>query len=429
MVTNPPPIDPALLWSLIKLASPLISTTTSQYERNKAKWDRRFASFFGLTVFSACDIWEIVKRVFDNKRLTKRDFLWGLYFLKVYPTESQAAATFNTSETTWRTTVKRVVKILKEMDQIHLDDRWINWNILAPSIYVDGVDVPVTESRPLDRELFSHKFKRAGYRFQVATAIGSSRIVHVSSGTPCGLFNDLSQVQRTLLCELELEEKVAADRGYLGDERVLTKLKGTSPEIKKHNKNWNLMGARHETVNKRMKDFRILAGLYRGRREEIVVIFCAIAQITNIISGEVPRYTGIGNAFSRIAAEQGVVSFWRGNFTNCIRYFPTQAINLASKDFFKSMFPKYSPKSEFWSFFAANMASGGAAGAFSLSFVYPLDYARTRLASDVGSGKRQFNGLWDCLVKTAKGPKGIFGLYQGFGISVAGIIPYRGVQF
>ncbi|KAI8615550.1 putative mitochondrial ADP/ATP translocase [Chytriomyces sp. MP71] len=148
-----------------------------------------------------------------------------------------------------------------------------------------------------------------------------------------------------------------------------------------------------------------------------------------IISGEVPRYTGIGNAFVRVYSEQGLGAFWRGNLTNCIRYFPTQAINLASKDFFKGMFPKYNPKTEFWPFFASNMASGGAAGAFSLSFVYPLDYARTRLASDVGSGKRQFAGLWDCLVKTTQGPKGFLSLYQGFGISVAGIIPYRGVQF
>lgn len=54
---------------------------------------------------------------------------------------------------------------------------------------------------------------------------------------------------------------------------------------------------------------------------------------------------------------------------------------------------------------------------------------RTRLASDVGSGKRDFNGLWDCLSKTARGPKGFFGLYNGFGVSVMGIIPYRGVYF
>lgn len=53
----------------------------------------------------------------------------------------------------------------------------------------------------------------------------------------------------------------------------------------------------------------------------------------------------------------------------------------------------------------------------------------TRLASDVGSGKRDFNGLWDCLSRTARGPKGILGLYNGFGVSVLGIIPYRGVYF
>lgn len=80
-------------------------------------------------------------------------------------------------------------------------------------------------------------------------------------------------------------------------------------------------------------------------------------------------------------------------------------------------------------FFLVQMASGGLAGAGSLCIVYPLDYARTRLASDVGSGKRDFKGLGDCLMKTARGPRGVLALYNGFGVSVAGIIPYRGVYF
>jgi solute carrier family 25 (adenine nucleotide translocator) protein 4/5/6/31 len=147
-----------------------------------------------------------------------------------------------------------------------------------------------------------------------------------------------------------------------------------------------------------------------------------------IRSGEVPRYTGIGNCFSRIHAEQGMAAFWRGNFTNCIRYFPTQAFNLSFKDSIKKMFPKYNPKTEFGMFFAVNMASGGMAAAGSLCIVYPLDYARTRLASDVGAGKKTFNGLGDCLKKTAAGPQGPMGLYAGFGVSLMGIIPYRGFQ-
>mmetsp|Transcript_7252 Transcript_7252/g.8789 ORF Transcript_7252/g.8789 Transcript_7252/m.8789 type:complete len:311 (-) Transcript_7252:85-1017(-) len=148
-----------------------------------------------------------------------------------------------------------------------------------------------------------------------------------------------------------------------------------------------------------------------------------------IISGEIPRYTGIGNCFTRIASEQGVGAFWRGNGVNIIRYFPTQAFNLAFKDSIKAMFPKYNKNTQFWQFFATQLASGGLAGAASLTIVYPLDYARTRLASDVGTGKRQFNGLMDCLVKTAKSEGGFLSLYNGFGPSVAGIIAYRGSQF
>jgi solute carrier family 25 (adenine nucleotide translocator) protein 4/5/6/31 len=148
-----------------------------------------------------------------------------------------------------------------------------------------------------------------------------------------------------------------------------------------------------------------------------------------IKSGEVKRYNGIMDCFTRVASEQGIGAFWRGNFTNVIRYFPTQAFNFAFKDQIKTIFPKYNKKTQWGSTVMVNIAAGGLAGAGSLCIVYPLDYARTRLASDVGSGKRTFNGLADCLVKTAKGPSGVMGLYNGFGVSVMGIVPYRGVYF
>merc|ERR1711959_484994 len=137
----------------------------------------------------------------------------------------------------------------------------------------------------------------------------------------------------------------------------------------------------------------------------------------DIISGKVPRYTGVINCFSRVASEQGVASFWRGNMANVIRYFPTQAFNFAFKDTIKGFFPKYNPKTEFLPFFMTNLASGGLAGASSLLIVYPLDFARTRLAADVGkSTDREFTGLVDCLTKVAK-KGGYFSLSQGFGVS------------
>jgi len=146
-----------------------------------------------------------------------------------------------------------------------------------------------------------------------------------------------------------------------------------------------------------------------------------------IISGEVARYTGIVDCFTRVSSEQGVKAFWRGNLTNIIRYFPTQAFNFAFKDSIKAMFPKADKNTEFGKFFMINMAAG-LAGAGSLCIVYPLDYARTRLASDVGSGKAQFDGLADCIKKTVAAG-GIGSIYNGIGVSVVGIIPYRGVYF
>lgn len=141
------------------------------------------------------------------------------------------------------------------------------------------------------------------------------------------------------------------------------------------------------------------------------------------------KYKGIVDCLIRVPKEEGIGAFWRGNLANVIRYFPTQALNFAFKDTYKKIFCPYDPKKEFWKFFFGNLASGGAAGATSLLFVYPLDFARTRLAADVGKGsERQFTGLTDCLGKIYKSD-GALGLYRGFGISVLGIIVYRACYF
>ncbi|KAK7059007.1 ADP/ATP carrier protein [Paramarasmius palmivorus] len=142
-------------------------------------------------------------------------------------------------------------------------------------------------------------------------------------------------------------------------------------------------------------------------------------------------YEGILDAGRRTIADEGVLALWRGNTANVIRYFPTQALNFAFKDYFKSLFG-FKKSDGYWKWFAGNVASGGAAGASSLLFVYSLDYARTRLANDAksakGGGARQFNGLVDVYKKTLASD-GIAGLYRGFVPSVVGIIVYRGLYF
>lgn len=163
--------------------------------------------------------------------------------------------------------------------------------------------------------------------------------------------------------------------------------------------------------------------------ERVKLILQVQAANKQVVAGK--EYKGIIDCFVRIPKEQGFGAFWRGNLANVIRYFPTQALNFAFKDVYKQVFlGGVDQKTQFWRYFFGNLGSGGAAGATSLCFVYPLDYARTRLGADVGKGNadRQYTGLVDCIKKTLKSD-GAIGLYRGFSVSVQGIIIYRAAYF
>jgi len=146
-----------------------------------------------------------------------------------------------------------------------------------------------------------------------------------------------------------------------------------------------------------------------------------------ILSGEMKRYTGMGDCFMRHVSELGASSLWRGNVANCIRYVPTAACNLMFKDTIKGLFPKPNKDKEFGKFAAVQIASGSAAGGLTNTIVYPLIYVRTVLGADIGKVKK-YNGMGDCLAKTVK-EGGFFSLYNGIGPSTVGIVVYRGAQF
>ena len=147
------------------------------------------------------------------------------------------------------------------------------------------------------------------------------------------------------------------------------------------------------------------------------------------LAGSSQQYSGIVNSFKRIAMDQGVLSFWRGNVANCLRYFPTQAMNFAFKEKYQAIFVRPREEVGFAVFFMGYLASGAAAGATSLTVAYPLEFTYTRMAADVGKdGKKMYSGLVDCIKQTVQSD-GIKGLYRGYGPSVAGIVVYRAGYF
>jgi solute carrier family 25 (adenine nucleotide translocator) protein 4/5/6/31 len=161
--------------------------------------------------------------------------------------------------------------------------------------------------------------------------------------------------------------------------------------------------------------------------ERVKILMQTMDSNPDVISGKVKPYASIADCFKRVSAEQGFWAFWRGNLVNCLRYAPQQGSALAFNDFFKGLFPKYDKNTQSGQFFGAALLSGGMAGATAMVICYPLDYARTRLASDLKAGKGQFDGIGDCLKKTVQ-QQGFVGLYRGTAVSIGGAFVYRAGQ-
>eukprot|EP01084_Bolivina_argentea_P028695 53290_1 len=145
-------------------------------------------------------------------------------------------------------------------------------------------------------------------------------------------------------------------------------------------------------------------------------------------------YKSAMDCIKQIFINEGIKSFWRGNLTNCIRYFNYQALNFTLKEKIKYKFHEYSLISnnhrDLTNILFTHIIIGGMAGLFSGTILYSLDYTRTRLANDIllKQTNRQFTGIIDVYKQTLK-TDGFIGLYRGFFITCANIVLYRGMYF
>ena len=102
--------------------------------------------------------------------------------------------------------------------QIKWENRYINDVGNNCLISVDGIDFKIREPCPFVKEVnknwFSHKFKRAGLRYEVGICIRTGHVVWLHGPFPCGKYPDLAIFNRSLANCLDEHEMVEADRGY-----------------------------------------------------------------------------------------------------------------------------------------------------------------------------------------------------------------------
>lgn len=155
-----------------------------------------------------------------------------------------------------------------------------------------------------------------------------------------------------------------------------------------------------------------------------------LLQNQNMASAEHNRYAGAIDAARRIAKEQGIVAFMRGNLTNCVRVIPGSALRFTFMDHFQALaaygLPAPDGAQPAVLPLHRQMLSGAMSGALPTLLVYPLDLTRTKLSADVGVS-RQYAGIVDCIRQTTR-RHGWRGNYRGLLVSLLEIMPYTALS-
>jgi len=74
------------------------------------------------------------------------------------------------------------------------------------------------------------------------------------------------------------------------------------------------------------------------------------------------------------------------------------------------------------------IVAGGITGGIEICITFPTEYVKTQLQLDEKAGKRQYNGIVDCVKKTVR-TNGVLGLYRGLSVLLYGSIPKSAVRF
>jgi solute carrier family 25 protein 43 len=114
----------------------------------------------------------------------------------------------------------------------------------------------------------------------------------------------------------------------------------------------------------------------------------------------------------------GIAAFWRGNLAGCI----TQGPQTALKFFVLEGLRKAIGTTELTPGQRAVM--GAAAGIISQTFVYPIDFIHTRILLD----PKKYSGIFLSLSVILK-EEGVGAFWSGIAPTIAGAIPFEGVQF
>jgi hypothetical protein len=293
--------------------------------------DRRIRSMFGFPPNIIAQTWNLIA---ENNKTPEgclfKHLLWALAYLKLYLPYDCYAGIFNTCVATYRKWVWALLETISGLNvvgpivpqtlylyiyiyivqyiyilistiliniyilrasfilftlclypvpKIRWNNRYVGDNGSTCLITLDGTDCPIEEPQPFHRRWFSHKFKGPGVRYEVGVCIQTGYIVWKNGPYPCGKYPDLTIARDRIIHYLDPGEKFVADGGYRDGGIYAETPNGLNNDDQRMKR---LARARHETVNKRLKQFAVLNSAFRNELEKHYYCFHSIANMTQL---------------------------------------------------------------------------------------------------------------------------------------------------
>ena len=143
---------------------------------------------------------------------------------------------------------------------------------------MDGTDFRIQQVQPFWKGWYSHKFHGPGVRYEIGIGIQTGDIVWVNGPFPCGAFADITIFREKLKAVLEsVGERAEADGGYDGEPMLIDLPTEGCFSGKRQKYIKQRVRSRHETLNRRFKQFFCLQRCFRHNiKMHKICLFAAV---------------------------------------------------------------------------------------------------------------------------------------------------------
>lgn len=269
-----------------------------------------FKRSFGASPFIVKKVWNLLlKQNLVPEKGKIVHLLWSLAFLKSYSHESVYENWFKKHRHTLRKWIWKFIAALSRLKvvsttifivlhvprcsmnfsndllivecKIKLENRFIADNGSRCLMTVDGTDFRILEPQPFHKKWYSHKYHGPGLRYEVGLGIQTGWMVWAYGPFRCGEMSDLKIARKKILNLLQHGEQILTDRGYRGARERADTPSGMNTREQRMK---SIARSRHETCNKRLKQWSVLSSIYRHKCiKKHGQCFFAVANITQMI--------------------------------------------------------------------------------------------------------------------------------------------------